>query len=163
MDESKRDVIAGTRRSMKELVDGTIRVQIDIDRQYKADFHRLFGEIDMPVALAPLDLRTARAQMARDAAEQSPPTTHEAGTGWRNLGSLTQSAILLCKDETFQKYLAEKHDIGHPDDPPSEEMAAQFVKDWCKVASRKDLDDNRDAAQRFRVLMGRYRLWQGKG
>jgi hypothetical protein len=39
---------------MKELVDGTIRVQIDIDPPQRADFLRLFPSIDMPVALAPL-------------------------------------------------------------------------------------------------------------
>lgn len=48
------DVVSGTRRAMKELVDGTIRVQIDIDPQHRKDFLRLFGEIDMPVAIAPL-------------------------------------------------------------------------------------------------------------
>lgn len=46
--------ISGTRRSMKELVDGTIRVQIDIDPAFRDDFFKLFGKIDMPVALAPL-------------------------------------------------------------------------------------------------------------
>lgn len=46
--------IAGTRRSMKELVDGTLRVQIDIDPAYRDEFLKSFSKIDMPVALAPL-------------------------------------------------------------------------------------------------------------
>lgn len=39
---------------MKELVDGTIRVQIDIDPMYRELFFKLFGQIDMPVAIAPM-------------------------------------------------------------------------------------------------------------
>jgi hypothetical protein len=46
--------ISATRRSMKELVDGTLRVQLDIDPAYRDDFLRLFSKIDMPVAIAPL-------------------------------------------------------------------------------------------------------------
>lgn len=46
--------ISGTRRSMKELSDGTVRVQIDIDPQFRDQFFAAFGQIDMPVALAPL-------------------------------------------------------------------------------------------------------------
>ncbi len=48
--------IAGTRKSAKELADGTLRVQIDIEPRHKQAFHRAFPEIDMPVAIAPLNL-----------------------------------------------------------------------------------------------------------
>ena len=47
-------VIAGTRRAVKEMADGTLRVMIDVDERYKAAFHKLFPEIDMPCAIAPL-------------------------------------------------------------------------------------------------------------
>ncbi|HFD86880.1 MAG TPA: hypothetical protein ENJ35_04295 [Gammaproteobacteria bacterium] len=50
----ERDAIAGTRKAFKELVDGTLRVQIDIEPRNKAQFHKLFPEIDMPIAIAPL-------------------------------------------------------------------------------------------------------------
>lgn len=46
--------ISGTRRAMKEMSDGTLRVQIDIDPRFRAQFFEMFGQIDMPVALAPL-------------------------------------------------------------------------------------------------------------
>lgn len=46
--------ISATRRGIRELADGTIRVQVDIDPPYRADFHKLFPEIGMPVAIAPL-------------------------------------------------------------------------------------------------------------
>lgn len=47
-------VISGTRRAMKEMADGTLRVQIDIDPKFRAAFFAAFGQIDMPVAIAPL-------------------------------------------------------------------------------------------------------------
>jgi hypothetical protein len=47
-------VISGTRRAMKEMADGTLRVQIDIDPRFRAQFFEAFGQIDMPVAIAPL-------------------------------------------------------------------------------------------------------------
>jgi hypothetical protein len=46
--------IAGTRKAIKEMVDGTLRIQIDIEPRYKSQFHELFPDIDMPVAIAPL-------------------------------------------------------------------------------------------------------------
>jgi len=49
--------IAGTRKAVKELVDGTLRIQIDIEPRHKAQFHKLFPDIDMDVAIAPLDLK----------------------------------------------------------------------------------------------------------
>ena len=71
------NAVAGTRRSMKELVDGTIRVQIDIDPPHRAAFLRLFPEIDMAVALAPLvNDNTVSDGTRRDAAG-----AEEAGQG----------------------------------------------------------------------------------
>lgn len=46
--------VSGTRRRVKELVDGTLRVEIDIDPMQKRAFLKLLPEIDMPIAIAPL-------------------------------------------------------------------------------------------------------------
>ena len=50
----ENSAISGTRKSAKELADGTLRVSIDIEPRDKAQFHALFPEIDMPIAIAPL-------------------------------------------------------------------------------------------------------------
>ena len=55
--------IAGTRRTARELVDGTIRVQIDIEPKDRKRFYELLGEVDMHVALAPLDLRNTATRL----------------------------------------------------------------------------------------------------
>lgn len=46
--------ISGTRRQVRELVDGTLEVKIHVDPRFKKAFHELFPEIDAPVAIAPL-------------------------------------------------------------------------------------------------------------
>lgn len=46
--------IEGVRRQFKQLADGTLAVTIHIEPRHIEQFMRLFGEIDMPVALAPL-------------------------------------------------------------------------------------------------------------
>jgi len=48
--------IQATRRTVKELVDGTLRVQIDIDPKDKAAFLQLFPDVDLPMAIAALTI-----------------------------------------------------------------------------------------------------------
>ena len=57
--------IAGTRRTVRELSDGTIRLQIDIEPRHRRDFFDLLGEIDMPVAIAPLDPSKMRPRVSQ--------------------------------------------------------------------------------------------------
>jgi hypothetical protein len=56
--------VMGVRRQMRELVDGVIEVKVHIDPRFRADFLRLFPEIDMPVALAPLQPEAAQQAIA---------------------------------------------------------------------------------------------------
>jgi len=54
LNDAKVSAISATRRAYKELVDGTLRVQFDVEPMHKNDFLKLFPEIDMPAAIAPL-------------------------------------------------------------------------------------------------------------
>lgn len=53
-EKSEAQAISAVRRTYRELADGTLRVQIDVDPRFKQDFLRLFPETDMPLAIAPL-------------------------------------------------------------------------------------------------------------
>lgn len=134
--------VAGVRRAIKELVDGTIRVQIDIDPKDKRDFLELFGEIDMPVALAPLTPDYRERQKEKSAA----------------LGPLAQSAVVLCRERAFQRFVA--HKTGAKD--CDEDGAAAYLKAACNVQSRKDLDVVDGARTQLVCLMAEYREWQDK-
>ena len=58
------DAITGTRRQMKELADGTLRVIVDIDMQFKDVFLTNFP-IDIPIAIVRMS-QEASAQQLRN-------------------------------------------------------------------------------------------------
>lgn len=127
--------ISGTRRTFKELVDGTLRVQIDVDPECRRDFLRIFSEIDARVAIAPLKVKAA-----------ADPDALKGG-------ELARLAGILCADADFQLWL-EEH--TNPEDFPAamggeagEERAAVLVRHLCGVKSRAELDHSREAAVRF--------------
>lgn len=132
--------ISGTRRAMKELVDGTLRVSIDIDPQSRRDFLRLFSEIDMRVALAPL----------------KPQLVVASDDGLKG-GELARLAGILCSDNDFRMWLQSfapadlvkaAMDAKEPD-----ERAAIVMRGICGVDSRAELDHNAAAAERFHELV----------
>jgi hypothetical protein len=114
--------ISGTRRSAKELADGTLRVMIDIDPRFKAEFHRLFPNIDMPCALAPLI-----------AEFEHLPKEKPKG------GPLCTLAARWCKDEDFRDWLG----------VDTEEEATIFMRSTCGIESRAQLDHDEHAALLF--------------
>lgn len=137
--------VAGTRRTMKELVDGTIRVQIDIDPKFRAAFLEMFPSIDMPCALAPL-----RADFER---EPEP----EGKSSWKELGPLCQSAIELCKTDAFQQWVATMVPASGRNTP--EKHAAEYIRSFCQVGSRRELDEDDAAKASFTEMMAEYRKW----
>lgn len=131
--------ISGTRRALKELVDGTIRVQIDIDPRFKTQFHQMFPNIDMPVALAPL---------VSDFEQQE-----EKPKG----GPLCRLAGMWCKDEMFWEWLIDSGNLNRCD---SEECAADWIRAMCGVESRAAIDSNPFASEVFhRSVRSPYMEW----
>ena len=125
-------VVSGTRRAIKELVDGTIRVQIDIDPRFRKAFFDLFPDIDAPVAIAPLvdDFEAGKAA--------PEPVEH----AHRTQGALCQLAVRWCRDPEFLAWAG--FNWPHSDDPVcrplTQEEARALILTVCKVGSRKELD-----------------------
>ena len=127
------EAISGTRRAMKEMADGTIRVQIDIDPSCRAAFLQLFPNIDMPVALAPL---------VADFERQEKPKG----------GELARLAGQLCQNPMFQEWC----------EAESAEAAAEWVRLTCGVVSRSELDHDATAAGKFhRLVRLPFLEWRG--
>jgi hypothetical protein len=127
------NAISGTRRAMKEMADGTIRVMIDIDPRFRAQFHELFPQIDMPVALAPL---TTDFERIEEKPEEKPKG-----------GPLAKLAGMLCKDDRFLEYFYQH--VNPKGYECSEEGAADYIRAICRVDSRAEIDSNGEAALRF--------------
>jgi hypothetical protein len=74
-------------------------------------------------------------------------------------GSLAQSAGMLCDTDLFQQYAQAKSPDVDADKGRSQ-WAAQFIRNFCRVDSRADLDHSPTAKQLFAQLMADYRDWQ---
>jgi hypothetical protein len=175
--------VVGTRRAMREMADGTIRVQIDIDPKYRDRFLELFSQIDMPVALAQIDPAAINPASGStdgfdetlfmpdgiDAAQIVTFTVSDTeakeigGSTWAALGALCQSAIMLGKSEPFQQWVSSQGAVVRTSTPGAtaspEECAAYYIRERCGVESRKQLDESDEAKAKFRDMMRAYRTW----
>lgn len=122
------EAISGTRRAMKEMADGTIRVQVDIDPSCRAAFLQLFPNIDMPVALAPL-----MADFERQP-EEKPKG-----------GELARLAGMFCQQPRFWQFAG----VSSP------EEAAEWIRIKCMIDSRSELDHSESAARIFHTEIRR--------
>lgn len=134
--------ISGTRRQLKEMADGTLRVQIDIDPRFKKLFHELFPDIDTPVALAPL----------KNDFDQPKEEKKEEPKG----GPLARLAGMFCNDPNFSRWLNEQGRFSHHESLflrdgqiVNPAMARADILETCKIQSRKELDSNPTAARIF--------------
>lgn len=66
------------------------------------------------------------------------------------LGDLCYRAVMLCQDQEFRRWLKDAGDFR-------EELlvndAADVIKGWCGIESRKELDTDKRAAEKFRKLV----------
>jgi hypothetical protein len=132
------NAISGTRRAIKELVDGTIRVQVDIDPQYRKSFFDLFPTIDAPIALAPL---------VADFERKTEPEPTEAAH--RKLGPLALLAVQWCRDPHFLQWAGWNWPHGDDSRAITQEEARFLILDTCKIGSRRELDTVPSAAHVF--------------
>lgn len=118
------EAISGTRRAMKEMADGTIRVQVDIDPACRAAFLQLFPNIDMPVAIAPLIAKF----------EQKQPTKDEEGYGHHY-------TVLYMRGWWHNPKVIEAFGVDHSL-PPEERIKAikQGIYDECTIDSLTELE-----------------------
>ena len=138
------DVIAisGTRRAMKEMSDGTLRVQIDIDPRFRAQFFEMFGQIDMPVAIAPL---------VANFEQREPEPEKPKG------GALAKLAALWCAEPLFWDWLMQAYSWKCED----AEDAAEVIRQECGIESRAELDNSEKAAMLFQSqIRGPYMKWK---
>lgn len=147
---SEAVAISGTRRTMKELVDGTIRVQIDIDPRFRADFYRLLPDVDMGVALVPLALGAALDSVP----EQAAPVAEKRASNSKFPTGYTGLAVAWCSIADFHDWLCatfpqQWHSASSELAKTPQERCAVVLKMVCGVASRKEFDTNSMARARF--------------
>lgn len=85
--------------------------------------------------------------------------TAPARTAFRNL-PIPQQAGILCNDIQFRTYIGAL--LTGRRLPMSATAATEYVREYCKIGSRRDLSGNRDAAARFAELHTEFDAWRGK-
>ncbi|KEP69614.1 hypothetical protein DL1_03170 [Thioclava dalianensis] len=71
-----------------------------------------------------------------------------------------QRAGILCNDPQFQRFAAIR--CGFPGHSFQASAAAEYLRTCCKVTSRRELDWNRDAQDRFERLCTEFDAWAGR-
>lgn len=135
------NAVSGTRRAIKELADGTVRVQVDIDPRFRKAFFELFPDIDSPVALAPL------VESFEQAAPKTEPDSEPNPEKLKG-GELAKLAGRLCNDPAFQQWVFAQS-CGPVSGMSPEDSVAKIIRRECGIASRSELDHNKQAATIF--------------
>jgi hypothetical protein len=73
--------------------------------------------------------------------------------------ALMKSAAMVCKSNEFHRYVAEMRGEEFESPEERDEQAAAFVREYCGVSSRSELDTNDSAARKFKSLMASYRAF----
>ena len=73
---------------------------------------------------------------------------------------IARRAAMLCNDARFQRFAAERE--GFDGGQFSSEASAEFLRRWCRIDSRRDLDTSPAAARRFDTLRTEFDAWTGR-
>ena len=111
------------------------------------------------VAVARLDLQAIKESGASAPVRETESDHHgdrPVSRSWHELEP-SQQAALLCKDASFQAFLAA--DISVDRHVINEEAARNEVLLRCKIGSRSQIKPGSAAAQLWRTLVSDYRAW----
>ncbi|MEL7090230.1 MAG: hypothetical protein AAFN94_00710 [Pseudomonadota bacterium] len=73
---------------------------------------------------------------------------------------VSQQAGLLCNEPQFGTFAAMRCGLINTNFNPH--ASAQYLRDVCKITSRRDLDTDRGAQQRFYQLRTNFDAWRGR-
>ncbi|GAA4218519.1 hypothetical protein GGQ68_002487 [Sagittula marina] len=73
---------------------------------------------------------------------------------------IARRAAMLCQDTRFRRFAAQRS--GLPTAEATTEAAAEYLRRFCHVTSRRDLDTDNDAATRFATLRTEFDAWTGR-
>lgn len=151
-------VVPASYVKLSTLTDGTVRVVIDIEPAGRAAAFALFDAPGVPVAVARLTNEAAvahdRAQQAEPPADPLPP--HKLPT------PLSSKVAMTCGERSFLTFLQwfDPEGFGAVEASGCAEAATQYVRDYCGVASRRDIRPGTPAADRWASLRLEYETWQ---
>jgi hypothetical protein len=131
------------------MADGSLRITLEFDPRYAKDAYALFGARGTPVAIAALTV-DASTQAAQQETIAEPKT---------KAGELCVMACTFCKEDQFWVWMTRNFNC----EVNSEDDAKYLILHVCRIESRKELDTNHYAAERFHIEIRRpYLAWKSK-
>ena len=169
LDETEVETISNAQTSRlpkKDARDIYTRMQTEVDEAADIDDWLLKNEGRLLVLPADweniLRLRIQERKQTPPAAEEptelwadEDDTPPEWSSKWDALGPVAQAGT-LCSKVAFWEFLSDR--ATGP--VTNKDQAADYVRIYCKVASRADLATNEPAAKLWRNLVASYRAWQ---
>lgn len=168
---------------MSTLVDGTMRVVLDIEPTAAADAFRLLGSPGTPIALARLTNEAAQkasetpAAVAGQEGGVSPLGLPEGGrpaappsAPERKPLTLPQKVALACQNPQFWRFLKQTyrfqweqavdafHEAG--DQFSQEDITVVVVRDLCNVRSRKEIREGTTEGRDWLNIEATFHDWQ---
>ena len=126
---------------VKDMADGSLRITLEFEPRHAKDAYALFGARGTPVAVVALKVGYEQK------VDPLPGPAHKAAENVHVGGPLAMLAGQWCADPAFQRWLF----VG------SEAQAAEKIRAFCKVDSRRLLDHDPEAAQLFQdIFRGPY-------
>ncbi|MCG7520873.1 hypothetical protein [Ruegeria sp. Ofav3-42] len=71
-----------------------------------------------------------------------------------------KQAGILCNDPRFQRFAATR--CGAPAETFSASAAAEYLRQVCRINSRRELSTDSAAQQKFQILRTEFDAWTGK-
>lgn len=141
---------------------GVLQIHLEIPAEHAMEFLTAFGMPSPSQKIAITVLNVAPQMVSikdgafasadlKDKLEAS--VEHEKAKG----GKLAQQAGILCNEVAFWTFCNEK--LDHYTKAKDEPTAAQILRDWCLVGTRRELDHNPEAARKFLDLRASYNAW----
>jgi hypothetical protein len=132
-----------------------IEIPIEDATQFVADFGAPNPAFGIPIALARLNKGI---EAVSDDAAVEGKAAQKAREQELKGGPLAKRAGILCNEKAFWKFISLYREEPIPE-VNSSKLAACYVRGWCGVESRAELDHNQEAARKFHDLEASYRAW----
>lgn len=130
-----------------------VRLELHVPAEQAPLVMQAFG---WPTMVAPIPVAVARLN-----GEAKPDPEPKEKRRWDDL-TLREQAVIRCKDPAFWKFCQEKNRCFPEMKRATIEdqvTASEWVRWYCGVISRSDLNTNRVAAEKWRHLDREYQAW----
>lgn len=101
----------------------------------------------------------ARLKDEKEIKQLPPPEENNNDTGnklpERASAPLAQRIAILCQEVAFRKFLTEQYKTK----VETSDQAASFIRGYCDVMSRSEIEHNSEASQKWEQIYSKYRAW----